>query len=62
MGDHHKIHQEFIKVLLQWDYAAMFGKYQEGGGLVDELPDVPKKFSNYEVQLCQARRCAKASG
>lgn len=41
--------QEFVKVLLQWDYAAMFEKYQTGEGLVDNLPSIPRTFKNIEV-------------
>ena len=48
MGDQ-RVVQEFVKVLLQWDYAAMFEKYQAGEGLMADLPSVPKTFKNIEV-------------
>eukprot|EP00892_Ulva_mutabilis_P007653 jgi/Ulvmu1/525/UM001_0533.1 len=47
MGDL-KVVQEFIKVLLQWNYGEMFKKYGDGEGIVDILPAVPKKFSGLE--------------
>lgn len=41
--------QEFVRALLQWDYAAMFEKYQAGEGLWEDLPHVPKTFKDIEV-------------
>jgi hypothetical protein len=46
-----KVVQEFVKGLLQWDYAAMFEKHQAGEGLVEDLPQVPKTFKDIEVRL-----------
>lgn len=48
MGDL-KVVQEFIKVLLQWNYGEMFQKVGDGGGIVENLPSVPKKFQGLEV-------------
>jgi hypothetical protein len=43
--------QEFLTALLQWDYGAMFEKYEKGEGLVDVLPRIGHTFSSVEVFL-----------
>lgn len=48
MGDQ-KVVQDFIKVLLQWDYEEMFDKVDKGEGIVEELTPVPKKFKDLKV-------------
>lgn len=48
MGDQ-KVVQDFIKVLLQWDYEDMFDKVGKGEGIVEELTPVPKKFKDLKV-------------
>jgi hypothetical protein len=41
--------QQFLTALLQWDYGAMFEKYEKGEGLVDTLPKIGHTFSSVEV-------------
>lgn len=49
MGDQ-KVVQDFIKVLLQWDYEDLFEKFGQGEGIVDELTPVPRKFKDLKVR------------
>lgn len=57
MGDL-KVVQEFIKVLLQWNYGEMFKKFGDGEGMVEHLPSVPKSFQGLEVTCSISPRCS----
>jgi hypothetical protein len=49
MADEKAAQQAFIKALLEWDYDAMFHKYENGEGVVDELPTIGCSFKSMEV-------------
>jgi hypothetical protein len=49
MADENASQQAFIQALLQWDYEAMFDKYESGAGVVDDLPTIGTTFSSIEV-------------
>ena len=48
---HQKVVQDFVKVLLQWDYEDLFSKYSNGEGVVDDLGNVPKKFKDLKERF-----------
>ena len=54
MADDKASQQAFVEALLQWDYAAMFEKYETGGGVVDELPTIGKSFASIQVNMFPA--------
>lgn len=57
--DERSAQRAFLQALLQWDYAAMFDKYEKGQGLVDELPKLGRTFSNVEVRSGVFGGCAE---
>ena len=49
MADDRAAQQAFIDTLLEWDYAAMFDRYEEGKGVADQLPAIDQSFASVEV-------------
>lgn len=47
--DERSAQRAFLQALLQWDYEAMFDKFEKGQGLVDELPKLGRTFASVEV-------------
>jgi len=40
----------FLKMMLAWDYPALWEAFQQGKGLIDDLPSVPLAFDNVQAR------------
>lgn len=49
MVDEKAAQQAFVEALLQWDYDAMFTKFQSNQGVVDNLPTLGLSFASIDV-------------